>query len=1070
MHETYQPGVPDEQLDTDYARNTSGQTIRVTRTIATGESRTSSMVYDDFDGTFVKQITNALGQTTNLTYHPGFGVLVATQDPNGQRTFRAYDGLGRLSSETGPDGAGIRMHYENPDPQPDIELLGSTRAYQVHTIADSGAETKVVFDVINREGVRLSRDFTGTSFNTVTTDYDAFHIGLPSRVSVPSADPNDPTTANSTFAYDSMGRPTSVTLPDGSTYGYTYGTDTSWSLGGPEGQSRSGKDDGRGLPTERNDLVMKPGDTTGHTVGQKIRYGPFGVLVAIDVVNGPTTKMRYDASGRRIALDDPDTGHSTFTWNGFGDLIQETDANEQVKTFVPDALGRVQQAVTADGVTTYEWDTAPNGIGQLAKATSADNVECAYSYDGAGRMTSQSWTLRTGIAGVDGTYTIGMSYDAAGRPSGLTYPQVAGQAALVINRTYAANGTIAALFRGGNPQAIWAVNARNARGQLTSEKTSSGIETTYDYPAATGLLHEVTSRGLNQQILRDIVYDYDGARRVKQRTTDGQSVEIFHYDTIDRLVDWQTGASAGSPHTAYTYDDLGNLTLAQKISGSSNTSTSFTPGDGITTPRHQIASSSRGTYGYDARGDQIAAPGRTVAFTGFGLPKSITTSAGSTSFAYDCSKSRVLKVHGDTAVVSIGGLFERRIQAGQATDVFYAVGDGKAVAQIVWHESGTSVSEEVQYLHEDHLKSIEAVSDVQGQILARQQFDPFGGRLSAAAGGVRLGYQGAEQDDDLGLVNMNGRIYDPAQFRFITADPLVPNPMFSQDLNRYAFVGNSPLNYRDPSGFDPVPQQSDSEEPGDHQMTYTGSGPVWAYTGSGFYDYGLGYVPFEGSPLDDGTPGATSGTADDNGVHTGAGGVPTGPGGTLPFGAPGAEGLSDAVSKRAIDNAQRVRDVAADTGNFSAAPLRDVPVRIYGRGAADREKAWDAISKIFTQGGPVAESARRALLARHDPGGGVTPLEIVLTGDNGSFSIPGSNRIVVDVNHDLDSLYDSMTPGGHFTYTRIIAHELGHAALGLHDLKMTDPMQTVRGAENPIMRAIEGSKTNDRMSYDWERF
>ena len=61
-HETYQSGVSDEQLDTDYGRNSSGLPIRVTRTIATGESRTANIVYDDFDGTFVKQISNSLGQ------------------------------------------------------------------------------------------------------------------------------------------------------------------------------------------------------------------------------------------------------------------------------------------------------------------------------------------------------------------------------------------------------------------------------------------------------------------------------------------------------------------------------------------------------------------------------------------------------------------------------------------------------------------------------------------------------------------------------------------------------------------------------------------------------------------------------------------------------------------------------------------------------------------------------------------------------------------------------------------------------------------------------------------------
>src|SRR5262249_27678980 len=144
---------------------------------------------------------------------------------------------------------------------------------------------------------------------------------------------------------------------------------------------------------------------------------------------------------------------------------------------------------------------------------------------------------------------------------------------------------------------------------------------------------------------------------------------------------------------------------------------------------------------------QYAAPGRTVAFKSFGLPKSVTTNAGTTSFAYDGANARVLKVKGDKVIVTLGP-FERRLEAGQATDVFYAVGNGRPVAQIIWHESSSnSVTEEVQYLHEDHLQSIEAVTDASAHVVTRQRFDPFGNRMSLTPAGTRLGYQGAEEDD-----------------------------------------------------------------------------------------------------------------------------------------------------------------------------------------------------------------------------------------------------------------------------------------------------------------------------------
>jgi len=48
---------------------------------------------------------------------------------------------------------------------------------------------------------------------------------------------------------------------------------------------------------------------------------------------------------------------------------------------------------------------------------------------------------------------------------------------------------------------------------------------------------------------------------------------------------------------------------------------------------------------------------------------------------------------------------------------------------------------------------------------------------------------------------MNGRVYDPLIGRFGAPDPMTENPYSTQGWNRYAYVGNSPLNFTDPSGY-----------------------------------------------------------------------------------------------------------------------------------------------------------------------------------------------------------------------------------------------------------------------------
>jgi len=47
---------------------------------------------------------------------------------------------------------------------------------------------------------------------------------------------------------------------------------------------------------------------------------------------------------------------------------------------------------------------------------------------------------------------------------------------------------------------------------------------------------------------------------------------------------------------------------------------------------------------------------------------------------------------------------------------------------------------------------------------------------------------------------MNGRMYDPLLGRFLSPDPFVPNPYFTQDFNRYMYARNNPLKYIDPDG------------------------------------------------------------------------------------------------------------------------------------------------------------------------------------------------------------------------------------------------------------------------------
>jgi RHS repeat-associated protein len=112
------------------------------------------------------------------------------------------------------------------------------------------------------------------------------------------------------------------------------------------------------------------------------------------------------------------------------------------------------------------------------------------------------------------------------------------------------------------------------------------------------------------------------------------------------------------------------------------------------------------------------------------------------------------------------------------------------------------------------------VTDDNGNVLDNLGFEPFGSRktkdwtanISSTELGALLdldwdhtrkarGFTGHEHLDRTGFIHMNGRVYDPVLGRFLSPDPIVQLPAFSQSWNRYSYVSNSPLSLVDPSGF-----------------------------------------------------------------------------------------------------------------------------------------------------------------------------------------------------------------------------------------------------------------------------
>jgi RHS repeat-associated protein len=124
---------------------------------------------------------------------------------------------------------------------------------------------------------------------------------------------------------------------------------------------------------------------------------------------------------------------------------------------------------------------------------------------------------------------------------------------------------------------------------------------------------------------------------------------------------------------------------------------------------------------------------------------------------------------------------------------------------------GTTPATATRYMHQDNLGSVVTVTDETGATVERFSYDPWGKRRNVngtpdtagtlVGASTDRGYTLHEHIDEMGLINMNGRVYDPVIGRFMSADPFVQSMYDTQAYNRYAYVSNNPLLYTDPSGY-----------------------------------------------------------------------------------------------------------------------------------------------------------------------------------------------------------------------------------------------------------------------------
>ena len=371
------------------------------------------------------------------------------------------------------------------------------------------------------------------------------------------------------------------------------------------------------------------------------------------------------------------------------------------------------------------------------------------------------------------------------------------------------------------------VNSMTSRGKTQSQTFGNGITTTYGYRADNGWLNYASSDIGSSLVYRTGV-NHDDRGNVVSRTSHYQQgvgnltqfTESYSYDSLNRLTNRSYNLSAGgttipsdfSVSQQYAYDGWGNFTFKTGAGYYQYDATEFHKLLGVY--QNPNFSDSQYSFSYDANGNVTNDGKRLWTNASFDKPTLISQNGYSSSMLYGVSRELYYKYDSvvetagtvNYATTYIGNTVKvvRSGALGNLTEVKHTIGD----IVITRRSNNTS---DIFYLHKDLQGSVSAVTDQNGKVITQAIYDPFGQRnaiytdslLANAAilAPTEQGYTGHKQLDGLGIIHMNGRVYDPKLGRFMQADPHVQAPGNSQSYNRYAYVLNNPMSYTDPSGY-----------------------------------------------------------------------------------------------------------------------------------------------------------------------------------------------------------------------------------------------------------------------------
>jgi RHS repeat-associated protein len=556
------------------------------------------------------------------------------------------------------------------------------------------------------------------------------------------------------YEYDGNGNLTLLREPNSQpSGGVTYAYDDLNRLTGINYSSSGTPDVTYTYDEHGNRLTMVSGtpDTT-------YTYDALDRLLSVAISGGDTVGYRYDRDGNRRRVIYPgSTGNVDYTFEKDGKLASLTDWASRTTSYSYFADGSVKDATNPNATrAAFSYDNAlrlTEVHNQTTGGTPSTITRHKYTLDSVGNRTRMDEVLADIGTPTGGLITPGAQPNSFA-PSALQSRMIRYN---VANDATAIPSFTATIKQGSTTiRTLSATTAGSSFAVWDGKNDSGDIQPPGSYTA------EISGQA-NQTITltrqASHLYTYDRLYRLT-REDNAFGPRTYAYDPLGNRL----SVNSEIARTNYTYDKLDRLTQVG--------STTYTnDNNGNRTGRGSDI------FAYDQANrliqfDPAATSATDYAYDGDGKRLCKSSTCSSPEFTYDVNRGLPVLVKDSTRL--------------------YVWGLGLAYAV-----DGTSI----EVHHADGLGSVRALTNGSASVSTSYLTDAFGVSRLSRGTTQRMQYTGEPRDAESGFMYLRARTYDPAVGRFLQRDPYRGSIRSPFSLNGFAYVGQNPVSFVDPSGF-----------------------------------------------------------------------------------------------------------------------------------------------------------------------------------------------------------------------------------------------------------------------------